>query len=170
MNLNIVTNTLILEKIKQIPYFKTDLGKKMRQHNRKGPSGVAFESQFAEKYYVENRRVLMKSGTIGTINIFTDYGISQHAISIFSNGETYNFDFNMNDFKKAGSMSAYLGALLKKIENDHKVVLPKVEIKKEESKKEEQKVNSDPSKLFNNPGKVSWDDLQEYLKLKKAKS
>jgi len=165
MYLNIVTNATLLPKIKTIPYFQTDLGKSFRRkEKRNGPTRVAFETPFMESYYKMHGRLLMKSGKIGSINVYTDYGVSPNSIHIYNNGDLFDFDFNQNDYKVMGSMEKYIGGLLKKIEKDHKVELPKVG--KEGDEKESKKVtkkNSDPAKIIQDPGRVSWDDLQDYL-------
>jgi hypothetical protein len=169
MYLNIVTNTTILNKIKTIPYFKTDLGSSFRRKEKRGgPTRVAFENPFAENYYKKHGRLLMKSGKIGIINVYTDYGISNNSIHIYNDGDLFDFDFNNNDYKTTGSMEKYLGALLKKIEKDHKVALPKVTADNEgEDKKVPKKKHSDPAKIIQDPGRVSWDDLQDYLSARK---
>lgn len=169
MYLNIVTNTTVLNHIKTIPYYKTDLGSSFRRKGKRGgPVSVAFENPFVENYYRKNGRLLMKSGKIGTINVYTDYGINHNSVHIYNNGDLFDFDFNKNDFNIAGSMQKYLGALLKKIERDHKVALPQVdEIK--DAPQEAPKKHVDIAKIINDPGRVSWDDLQEYLKKAKNK-
>lgn len=170
MYLNIVTNTNILQKIKTIPYFKTDLGQSFRRKQKRGgPTSVAFETPFVEKYYKTHGRLLLKSGKIGSINVYTDYGINSNSIHIYNNGDLFDFDFNNNDYRIAeSSMEKYLGALLKKIEKDHKVALPKV-TKDDDGKGEKviPKKHTDPAKIIQDPGRVSWDDLQEYLKARK---
>ena len=62
----------------------------------------------------------MKSGKIGSINVYTDYGISHSSIHIYNDGNLFDFDFNENDYKTTGTMQQYLGALLKKIEKGNK--------------------------------------------------
>jgi len=169
MFLNIVTNTTILQKIKNIPYYKTDLGNSFRRKDKRGaPTKVAFDTPFVEGYYINNQRLLMKSGKIGSINIYTDHGINQQSIHIYNDGNLFEFDFNQNDYRISGSMEKYLGALLKKIERDHKVALPKVKNDNEQEKPIVKKY-VDPNKLFDTPGNVSWDDLQEYKKKQKNK-
>jgi len=169
MFLNIVTNTTILQKIKNIPYFEIDLGNSFRRKDKRGaPTKVAFDTPFVERYYGQTNRLLMKSGKIGSINVYTDHGINQKSVLIYNDGELFEFDFNHNDLRIAGSMGKYLGALLKKIEKDHKVELPKVDGgERKEADDKANKKHVDPQKLFDTPGNVSWDDLQEYMKKKK---
>jgi len=165
MFLNIVTNTLLLEKVKTIPYFQIDLGSSFRRKGKRGsPDKVEFGAPFVANYYKRSGRLLMKSGKIGSINVYTDYGINQKSIHIYNDGTLFDFDFNHNDYAVSGSMQKYIGALLKKIERDHKVALPSVgDIKESENSPKTVKKHVDPTKVMENPGSVSWDDLQEYL-------
>lgn len=168
MHLNIVINTLIFDKIKTIPYFEIDLGSSFRRQTKRGaPTKVEFGTAFVENYYMKTSRLLMKSGKIGSINIYIDYGINQKSINIYNNGELFDFDFNQNDFNVAGNMQKYIGKLLKKIERDYKVELPSVENASKSKTPEKEEKYSDPTKLINDPGSVSWEDLQKYLNQQK---
>lgn len=166
MFLNIVTNNVILAKIKTIPYFETDLGSSFRRKGKRGAQdSIDYGTPFVENYYMQNRRLLMKSGSIGTINVYTDYSIDRNSIHIYKDGVLYDFIFNHNDLSVSGNIQSYLGSLLKKIGKDTKEKVPSIIADKKPDEANIVEVNKE--KIMLAPGRVTWEDLQAYKKNKK---
>lgn len=165
-NINIIANNLILNKLKTIPYYKTDLGEKFH-NNFKGATGVKYYNEIVRIYSTETNRIIFKSGKIGPIGIYTDYGLRQDSLIIYLDHEKFEFVFNINILNKM-SMQAYIGNLLKKISKDTDKELHDIDANEKDKKdKEEIKKEGNSEKLFINPGNVSWEDLQKYKKNKK---
>jgi hypothetical protein len=83
------------------------------------------------------------------------------AVYYGDNFEEFIFDWNEELFRSKG-MDFYVGSILKDVETQYEE-----KIKNDELKKIEEKPKGNADAIFQNPGGVTYEDLQAYLEKKR---
>lgn len=159
MEYNIVTNYKINQVFKnKSRYFRVNLGLASTVESNSGDRVLSQKDSFAYFYNTNYKTTILGQGSIGDIKVYTDHYIMEDKIAFYYDREEFIFDFDDKMVNEKG-VDFYLGYLIKEIETEYQD-----RIKEKEKVVEEQKVQvGDPSKIFENPGNVSYSDLKAYL-------
>jgi len=163
---NFVAKKSIIDLFKSSNHFKTYLGHAMSVDDAgERKFKINDKDKFVQFYHEKYKIALLTEGNIGTLNFFSDYYIEDDIVVVFFDDKDFVFKFEENEFLNRGA-DKYLGAIIKEIETKHEE-----EIANAGSKIDEIITGigekGDPDKLINNPGSVTWEDIEEYYKKKK---
>lgn len=158
MATNVVTSYRLIGQFKRSQYFRLNLGI-VAHIDKGGKRQLNTKDNFAFFYNSQYRTQIYGQGNIGDIKFYTDHAIKDSSVAIYF-GETFdefvfNFDQNLVDEK---GIDFYMGHLIKNVEEEFEERRKNDELRKLEPKQE-----GDPSKVFTNPGNVSYADLKAYL-------
>lgn len=159
MGYNVVTNYTIISEIKKCRYFKMNLG--LAATIDKGGNRVFRESdKFSFNYNKTYQTTLLGQGNVGDIKFYTDHLIRDPLIVVYV-GDTYEEFVLSVDFREIQEkgIDAYIGSIIKKVEEEHE---ERLRLKTEEIKEEKKPVGNAET-IIKNPGAVSYDDIKEYL-------
>lgn len=162
MAVNIVTNFQIINKIKTSRYFRTNLGL-VATVEKNGSRKYNDRDSFSMFYNSIYNTIIYAQGNIGNIKLYTDHFIREELMAVYfgENFEEFIFEWDDKMFKEKG-MDFYLGHILKETEIKYEEKL-----KNDELKKIEEKPAGNADLVFNNPGSVSYADIQAYLEKKR---
>lgn len=166
MAINIVTNFQLVNLIKAgSKYFRVNLGL-VQTVEKNGGRTYNEKDRFAWFYNTRYSTTIYGQGNVGDIKFYTDHYIKEQVLAVYygDNFEEFVFDFDVAYVNSKG-VDAYLGNLLKECDARFEELKQKNELKKLE-----EKPKGDPSKIKNNPGQVSWEDLKAYMEEKRRKS
>jgi hypothetical protein len=162
---NFISSHLVSREFKKSKYYTVNLGKTMsvKKNNRRVfrlDEGDSFNKSYLEKY----NAVAYSEGNIGKINFHVDHYLSVNEIRIFFKDEIYEFEHNALELKSKG-VDSYIGNFIKEIET---------KLHQEELETREVEIvdilEGNSENIFNNPGNVSYTDIQKYYDdLKKKK-
>lgn len=156
---NIVTNYKINQLIRfSSKYYKVDLGYSITAESNSSDRVYGKIDKFAHFYNTYYKASILGQGSIGNITFYTDHHIKEDKIAFYFKQEEFVFDFDMKLMKEKG-MDTYLGHFLKTIEVEY---LDRVDRQKVQKENNIEKVG-DHTKIFKNPGNVSYEDLKAYL-------
>ena len=159
MGYQVVTNLKIMSDIKTCPYFRVNLGLANTVDTQQGR--VMRETDgFQHFYNTTYKTTIFGQGNIGDIMFYVDHYIKDDVLAFYLDNEEFVYQHDPEMIKEKG-VSFFLGDVLRRMEEDMEERIKKEEEKKIES--EERKVNANPDKILENPGAVSFDDLQAYL-------
>lgn len=162
MEYNIVTNYRINQIFKaKSQFYRVNLGLASSQDLNSGKQ-MSQKDAFAFFYNQRYRTTIYGQGNIGNIKFYTDYYIKEDKLAFYFDREEFVFDFDEKMVKEKGA-DFYLGYLIKEIETQHEDRLKE----KEEKVEQQKKVVGDHTKIFTNPGNVSYADLKAYLENKR---
>lgn len=157
MAYNLVGNPKVINYLKKSKYFKRDLGM-VSTIEKQGERIYLDKDKFSYFYNTTYRATIYKQGIIGDISLYLDYYILGNALALYKDDQEFVFDFDEKLMIEKGP-DFYLGSLLKKINEKTET----------ESVKTFTNTNqSGGSKVLTNPGKVTYQELQEYLKNKNS--
>ncbi len=159
---NVVTNPKIIQVIKKSKYFKTNLGMAITME-KNGERILSDKDQFSISYNFQYKTTIYAQGNVGNIKFYIDYFIKEDKIAIYYDLEEFVYDYDPEFISKKG-IDGYLGFLLKSVDDTY--AERKEKIKEEAEEKRTQKTGQ-PEKLFSNPGGVTYEDIQAYMKNKK---
>jgi hypothetical protein len=160
--LNIVCGDSLVNYFKMSNYFRQNLGL-VATVDKNGRRVFNDKDKFS--YYYNNlyKTTIYAKGNIGNIKIYTDFYIKDDVIAIYYNDNFEEFIFNLDKkLVREKGMDFYLGHLIKQVEEEYQL-----RKEKQELKKTEEKPLGDPTKVFTNPGQVSYEDLKAYLEEKR---
>lgn len=162
MAVNIVTNFQIINKIKTSRYFRTNLGL-VATVEKNGSRKYNDRDSFSMFYNSIYNTIIYAQGNIGNIKLYTDHFIREELLAVYfgENFEEFIFEWDEKIFKEKG-MDFYLGHILKETEMKYEEKL-----KNDELKKIEEKPEGNADLVFQNPGAVSYADIQAYLEKKR---
>jgi len=162
MSVNIVTNFQIINKIKKSRYFRTNLGL-VATVDKNGSRKYNDKDSFSMFYNSLYNTIIYAQGNIGNIKFYTDHFIRDEVMAVYfgDNFEEFIFDWDETIFKEKG-MDFYLGHILKEVETKYEEKLLKDDLKKIE-----EKPLGNPDLISQNPGSVSYADIQAYLEKKR---
>jgi hypothetical protein len=118
---------------------------------------------FSSFYNSSYNTVIYAQGNVGNIRFYTDHYIMEPVMAVYvgENFEEFIFEFDEAMAKEKG-MDFYLGHILK--ESDLRYEEKR---KNDELKKAEEKKKGNAEAVIQNPGAVSYEDIQAYLEKKR---
>ena len=158
MSFNVVTNMRVMQDIKQSPYFKPNLGM-VATIDKAGDRIYNERDKFAFFYNNRYRTTIYGQGNLGDIMFYVDHYIRDNQLAFYKEQEEFVFDHDPKMIEEKG-INFFLGDILKRIDEKYKERVQKAEDKKIEIPK------SNPNKIIQNPGAVSYEDLKAYLQSK----
>lgn len=158
MGMQIVSNYQIINLMKGSKYYRVSLGLVPTVENN-GSRTYNQNDKFAWFYNSRYATTIYGQGNIGDIRFYTDHYIRENVLAVYygDNFEEFIFDFNQSEVAAKG-VDNYLGYILRETEERYEELQ-----RKNELSKIEEKPKGDASKVLNNPGSVSYDDLKAYL-------
>jgi hypothetical protein len=159
---SIVTNLKISNFIKRSRYFKINLGLASTLVDRTGERKNNENDRFAFHYSSIYNTFIYAQGHVGDIMIYVDHYIKEDLLALYINHEEFIFNFDEKIMNEKGP-DFYLGKLLKELKEKNEERVKEAEEKKILDK--EKIGNSDI--VMNNPGAVTYSDLQAYLEKKR---
>jgi len=160
--INIVCSDNLISYFRLSNYFRQNLGL-VATVDKNGKRVFNDKDKFSFYYNNLYKTTIYAKGNIGNIRIYSDFYIRDEVIAIYYNDnfEEFVFSIDKNLIKEKG-MDFYLGHLLKQVEEEYQI-----RKEKQELKKIEEKPIGDPTKVLNNPGQVSYEDIKAYLEEKR---
>jgi len=156
---NIVTNFKLIQEIKsKSKYFRVNLGYSSTLDSSSGNRKLNQNDEFAAFYNLLYKTMIHAQGSIGNIRFYNDYYIREDVIAFYFGQEEFIFDYDKVMVKEKG-VDFFLGHLIKTIETEYEDRINK----KNQEKEKVNTVASDPKKLIQNPGSVSYEDLLAYI-------
>jgi hypothetical protein len=162
----VVSNYKIVSDLSKSSVFKTDLGYSSTLPNPNGIRKINGNDEFAASYNTFYKTTISKKGRIGDIHFYTDGGINENVLAFYKNYEEFIYEYNPNYIRDFG-IDAYIGHLLKRVDQDYVVRTKKEDIPTQEEVVTKPQGNSDI--LVKNPGAVTYADLAKYLEEKRKK-
>lgn len=116
--MDVVANNFILRRLKDISYFKMDLGFNLKGPVNMKPGGeepkIKIRDEFIKKYANINDRFIFKYGEIGTLKFYEDSKINMKEIHVYHDDKIFEIEVSEDDLKKP--FSDYLTEILQSIE------------------------------------------------------
>lgn len=162
---NFVGKKQIIDSIKTgSKYFKVNLGHSLSiSENGQRKFRVNEKDKFTKFYYDKYKIALLSEGNIGELCFFSDYYIEEDIIVVFFGDRDFVFVHEPKTMRDMGTDS-YLGSLIKEIETKHE---DELSVANSETSNRVNHIKGDYNKLSNNPGSVTWDDIQAHYNKKK---
>jgi hypothetical protein len=162
MNVNIVTNYQLINQVKTSRYFRVSLGL-VATVEKNGARKYNDADRFSHFYNNSYNTTIYAQGNAGNIRFYTDHYITEPILAVYygDNFEEFLFDFDFKIVKEKG-MDFYLGHILKEMELKYEE-----KRKNDELKKLEEKTPGNPEMISQNPGSVSYADIEAYLEKKR---
>lgn len=152
----------VIGYVKKSPNFQTNLGL-VNTVEKNGNRVYNEKDKFSYFYNTRYKTTIYGQGNIGNIMFYVDHYIRKDQIAFYKDSEEFIFDFDEALVNEKG-INFYLGYLLKEIETK----LDKKAKKAEQERIEKAQKVSDPNKVFSNPGQITYDDLEAYMKSKRG--
>ena len=159
---NIVTNFQLITQIKTSRYFRVSLGL-IPTIEKNGSRKYNDNDRFSFFYNNSYNTTIYGQGNVGNIKFYTDHYITDNVLAVYydENFEEFIFDFDFVMLKEKG-IDFYLGHILKESELKYEE-----KKKNDELKKIEEKPVGNPDLILQNPGVVSYADIQAYMEKKR---
>jgi len=163
---NFVSKKRIIDSFKSSSHFKTYLGYAMSVDDAgERKFKINDKDKFVQFYHNKYKIALLTEGNIGTLNFFSDYYIEDDIVVVFFNDKDFVFKFEESELIGRG-VDKYLGAIIKEIETKHEEELANAGGAKANKSITGTRPKGNPDKLINNPGSVTWEDIESYYKKK----
>lgn len=164
MGLNIVGNSVTVNKFKRSRYFRQNLG--LAATKEKNDRRVMNDDdKFAFHYNSQYKTIIYGQGNIGDIKFYVDHYILDESFGVYSGESFEEFVFKFNDETINGKgIDFYMGHIIKNVEEEYEE-----RVKKEELRKAEPIPDGNADILTVNPGNVTYADLKAYLAEKQKK-
>jgi hypothetical protein len=162
MDVNIVTNFQLINQIKTSRYFRVSLGL-VATVEKSGARKYNDKDHFSHFYNNVYNTIIYAQGNAGNIRFYTDHYIKDPILAVYygDNFEEFLFDFDFKMVKEKG-MDFYLGHILKEME-----IRYEEKKKNDELKKLEEKPAGNADLITQNPGSVSYADVEAYIEKKR---
>jgi hypothetical protein len=155
--MNIVTNFKIISMMKRSNFYRVNLGL-VATVERNGSRSYNDKDKFSWFYNNRYNTTIYGQGNVGDIKFYTDHYINEDVLAVYygDNLEEFIIDLDEDHINQKG-VDSYLGSILKDVHQRYEELKKNNELKKlEEIKK------GDATKVLNNPGQVSFDDIKAY--------
>jgi hypothetical protein len=158
MSVYFVSSYIISQQFKSSKYYTQSLGL-VATVEKNGHRTFNDKDRFANYYNTGYRTTIYAQGKVGDIKFYVDHAIKDDNFAVYvgDNFEEFINTFDRQMVKEKG-IDFYLGHLLKMAEEAYEEKKKNDELKKIEDKKP-----GDPSKILQNPGNVTYEDLKVYL-------
>ena len=156
----VVTSQTIMNEIKRSKYFKVNLGFSITLEKNE-ERVLNDQDKFAISYNYQYKTTILAKGSIGNIKFYVDYGILEDHLAFYYDLEEFVFALD-KEFIRENGLDAFLGKCLRLVDEGYE------NIKKSRKEKENKEIKiGTPDKLTLNPGSVTYEDLQAYIKSKR---
>jgi hypothetical protein len=159
---NITAPPRYIDQIRTSKYFKLSLGQSLTVQKNEGRA--LRENTFTTWYHKNVGSLIFKKGEIGLLSFFIDHYINDDIIGFFlsDNPDKHKYAIKWEqDYIDEYGIDSWLSKKLK--EADEEVD----NIGKNKGKKEDN--TGDPDKLKNNPGQVTWKDIEAFYMTRQRK-
>jgi hypothetical protein len=161
MRYNIVTNYTINSLIKQkSKHYKVGLGQSITLEDRSGERIMNARDQFAFVYNQYYKSSVLKQGSVGDIDFYTDHLILDNKFRLYIDREEFIYDFDEKKVLENG-IDSYLGYILKISQESFDEII-------EEKIKDNSEKRGNADNILKSPGAVRYEDLKEYLNTKNS--
>ena len=160
---NVVTNYRIIQKIKEgSKYYRVNLGMAVTMPDKSGERVMSDKDHFSVSYNYQYKTTIYAQGNIGNIKFYTDHFIKEEKMAFYYDLEEFIFDYD-REFVAEKGIDAYLGHVLKSVDEMYEEI-----VKKKKEEKENPIKKGTPDMIINNPGAVSYEDIKAYIQSKKV--
>ena len=156
---NVVTNANVLGKIKLSKYFKIDLGSRSTIDTNDGRKFNIEKEGFVQDYYIKYKALIQKSGSIGSIEFYTDHTIKEDLIIFFRDDKSWLFNHDESLLESKG-IDSYMGMFIKGIEEPSSKLV---------SGTTNTQTETYDNPVISSPYNATYDDLQNYIREKKPR-
>ena len=123
--------------------------------DRSGDRILNKNDQFAFVYNHHYKASILKQGSIGDIDFYTDHLITDSIFRFYVNNEEFIYEFDYTSIKEKG-IDFYLGNILKSSKESYSQI--------QKDKIEMQNIKrGNGKKVLTNPGAVRYEDLKAYM-------
>ena len=163
---NFVAKKSIIDSFKSSKYFKVNMGHSMSvDDGGQRKFQINDKDKFAKFYHTKYNIALLSEGNIGSLNFFSAYYIDEDIVVVFFDDKDFVFVHEPDRLRREG-VDSYLGSIIKEIETSYEDELAGAGGNIDKSLHGMEGGNAD--KLTENPGSVTWEDIQAYYKKKKG--
>jgi len=155
--MNIVTNFKIISLMKRSNFYRVNLGL-VATVEKNGSRSYNDKDKFSWFYNNRYNTTIYGQGNVGDIKFYTDHYINEDVLAVYygDNLEEFIIDLDEDHINQKG-VDSYLGSILKDVHQRYE------ELKKNNELKKLEEINKgDATKISNNPGQVSFDDIKAY--------
>jgi hypothetical protein len=117
--------------------------------------------RFAWAYSQYKGSAPFSSGEIGNVHFYTDHTLSGDRMLVYKNFEEFEISWNETMVKEKG-IDAFIGSMMAYVDSELSKIGDTTQQQEIETDKKTQK-KGDPTKLFQNPGQATWEDVQRYM-------
>jgi hypothetical protein len=162
---NFVAKKQIIDSFKKSKHFKMNLGHSMSVDDKgQRKFRINDKDKFAKFYFNKYRIQLFSEGNIGQLNFFSDYYIEDDIVVVFFDDKDFVFVHEPHTMKDKG-VDSYLGSIIKEIETKYEEEIAGAGGNVDSATANKSGGNAD--NLVNNPGSVTWEDIQAHIQRKK---
>ena len=143
--------------MKRCNFYRVNLGL-VATVEKNGSRSYNDKDKFSWFYNNRYNTTIYGQGNVGDIKFYTDHYINEDVLAVYygDNLEEFIIDLDEDHINQKG-VDSYLGSILKDVHQRYEELKKNNELKKlEEIKK------GDATKVLNNPGQVSFDDIKAY--------
>jgi len=158
---SVVGDRVFINEVKNSKFFQQDLGESFFSLDTSEKK--LRNKSFSTWYYKQTNSLIFKQGKIGNITFYLDYYLQKSIVGFFleSKEDTHQYaiDFDVNEIQNY-EIDTWLGNKLQQVDSE----VYESENKENQKEGTENIDQGDPEKVFNNPGEVSFKDLQAYYR------
>lgn len=158
MEINIVTNSNIINIVKKSKYFRISLGY-VSTVDLNGDRKLNDKDKFSYHYNNLYKTTIYGQGRIGNISFYADHHILDDVLAVYMGDDLEEFVFDLDiSILSSKGVDFYLGHILKETEIEYERRSAERKLRVLEKTKK-----GDASKLMNSPGQVSYEDIKAYM-------
>jgi hypothetical protein len=143
--------------MKRSNFYRVNLGL-VATVEKNGSRSYNDKDKFSWFYNNRYNTTIYGQGNVGDIKFYTDHYINEDVLAVYygDNLEEFIIDLDEDHINQKG-VDSYLGSILKDVHQRYE------ELKKNNELKKLEEINKgDATKILNNPGQVSFDDIKSY--------
>lgn len=151
--------------MKRSNFYRVNLGL-VATVEKNGSRSYNDKDKFSWFYNNRYNTTIYGQGNVGDIKFYTDHYINEDVLAVYygDNLEEFIIDLDEDHINQKGADS-YLGSILKDVHQRYE------ELKKNNELKKLEEINKgDATKILNNPGQVSFDDIKSYYEEMRKKN
>jgi hypothetical protein len=164
MTYNIVTNYQLNQIFRQnSKYYKIDLGQAITLETRSGDRELNPNDQFAFSYNSHYKASILRQGSIGDINFYTDHKVKSDQLNLYIDVEEFIYQVDIRKLESQG-VDIYFGEILKSAKDEYEIRTKETIIESVEEDDEELE-----KRIRQNPGNARYEDIVAYMNKQKQK-
>ena len=170
---NFVAKKSIVDSFKGSKHFKINMGHSLSVNDGGDRKfRISDKDKFTKFYHDKYNIALLSEGNIGTLNFFSDYYIDEEIVVVFFGDVDFIFVHEADRLKKEG-VDSYLGSIIQEIEKKYEHELVNAGNGSDVGNingvtEDESGSGGDADKLVNNPGAVTWEDIEAHYRKKRG--